>query len=245
MKHRTLFHLAAGLALLALGSGCGGGGGDGGSSTPDRSVTSDYLTQAIDLSRFFRWTFPRGLPDCRLFIEVDDRDGFVPAGFDRARARQSVERARDAWKGSIRASGVPMESITRFLSDPGAGPFSSATATIKIRFVDRLSGSHVGTTGAVYTSNGRIDFVEIVLALRDPAGHRLDGTQQLALATHELGHALGIGCLAGCGPNGGHSLNALDIMFPTLIPFTALSGGDERTIQHLYQLSPQVLREDA
>jgi hypothetical protein len=216
---------------------------DEGDDSPSRD-TADYLTQAVDLNRFFRWTAPAGLSDLRLFIEVDDRTASVPTGFDRAAARQRIEGARDAWKRALREVGVPVESITRFLADSGTSPFSSSACVIRVRFVDRFTGLRIGQTGHNLRSSSRMDFVEIELAANTSTGQRLDAEALFTCALHEFGHALGIACFGNC-PNPSHSPNSLDVMFPENVPFTELSGGDRRTIQHLYSLTPQIRRDDA
>jgi len=71
----------------------------------------------------------------------------------------------------------------------------------------------------------------ITLATFDPKGRPMEPQDIRVVATHEVGHLLGLD----------HSKDSTDIMFPTA-KVRDLSDRDVRTVLFLYQLTPGSLR---
>ena len=65
-------------------------------------------------------------------------------------------------------------------------------AQIVVRGSDRLPGDRAGQTDLQWTRDGSIHSAVITLARRDPAGRPIPSPGLLAVAVHEIGHALGL-----------------------------------------------------
>jgi hypothetical protein len=134
-----------------------------------------------------------------------------------------------AFLGAIRAAfglwtsaGVPV----RFDFD---GDSTNAEVTIKWRIQFEIE--RTGQTDVTWDENGHIQGATITLATFDPKGRPMDPDDIRVVATHEVGHLLGLD----------HSKDSTDIMFPTA-KVRDLSDRDVRTVLLLYQLTPGNLR---
>lgn len=102
-------------------------------------------------------------------------------------------------------------------------------AQVVVQWIDQFdpAETRTGQTDITVASNGTIQYARMRLALRDPAGKRLDRAAMLTVALHEVGHLLGLG----------HSAREGDIMFPS--PRSpSLSDRDRRTAEFIYGLPP-------
>jgi hypothetical protein len=144
-------------------------------------------------------------------------------------ARGSVPGFREAFVGNVawavarwNAVGLPV-----WLDDTP----DTAGADIVITWVDRLDGDRTGRTDLTWQRRGPIIHVHIALATHTPDGGAVLPTQMVALALHEIGHALGLG----------HSPLATDALYPRTSA-TDLSPRDRRTATLLYALPPGSLK---
>ncbi len=109
----------------------------------------------------------------------------------------------------------------------------TAEADILIRWKSRLEAEdRAGQTDLVWDRLGHIRRASITLALRNTSGELLPDEALLAVAVHEMGHAIGLP----------HSDDAEDVMFPRARR-NALSPRDRRTAYLLYQLPPGSVKE--
>jgi hypothetical protein len=105
-------------------------------------------------------------------------------------------------------------------------------AQILVRGSDQLAGERAGQTDLQWSRDGLIHSAVITLARRDQAGRPIPGRGLLAVAVHEIGHAMGLA----------HSPNPDDVMFP--VTRTAiLSQRDRSTLTLLYELPLGTIRE--
>jgi hypothetical protein len=110
----------------------------------------------------------------------------------------------------------------------------SASADITVRWIDRFSIERAGQTDLTWDQSGQVHHAAISLALRTNAGIVLPAPAMLAVAIHEMGHAIGLP----------HSADSTDVMFPAT-QVNVLSERDRRTAQVLYRLPLGPLRDDA
>ena len=124
--------------------------------------------------------------------------------------------------GQWTSAGVPV----RFDFD---GDSTNAEVTVKWRIQFEIE--RTGQTDVTWDENGHIQGATITLATFDPKGRPMDPDDIRIVATHEVGHLLGLD----------HSKDSTDIMFPTA-KVRDLSDRDVRTVMLLYQLTPGSLR---
>jgi hypothetical protein len=120
------------------------------------------------------------------------------------------------------SAGVPV----RFDFD---GDSTNAEITVKWRIQFEIE--RTGQTDVTWDENGNIKGATVTLATFDPKGRPMDTDDIRVVATHEVGHLLGLD----------HSKDSTDIMFPTA-KVRDLSDRDVRTVLLLYQLTPGSLR---
>jgi len=120
------------------------------------------------------------------------------------------------------SAGVPV----RFDFD---GDSTNAEVTVKWRIQFEIE--RTGQTDVTWDENGHIQSATVTLATFDPKGRPMDADDIRVVATHEVGHLLGLD----------HSKDSTDIMFPTA-KVRDLSDRDVRTVILLYQLTPGNLR---
>ena len=109
----------------------------------------------------------------------------------------------------------------------------TSEADIVIRWQSRLeSEDRAGQTDLVWDRLGHIRRAGITLALRNTAGALLPDDALLAVAVHEIGHAIGMP----------HSDDSEDVMFPRA-RHNVISPRDRLTAYLLYQLPPGSVKE--
>lgn len=109
------------------------------------------------------------------------------------------------------------------------GDSTNAEVTVKWRIQFEIE--RTGQTDVTWDQNGQIQSAVITLATFDPKGQPMEPNDIRVVATHEVGHLLGLD----------HSKDSTDIMFPTA-KVRELSDRDARTVMLLYQLTPGSLR---
>jgi hypothetical protein len=109
------------------------------------------------------------------------------------------------------------------------GDSTNAEVTVKWRIQFEIE--RTGQTDVTWDQDGQIQSAVITLATFDPKGRPMEPDDIRVVATHEVGHLLGLD----------HSKDSSDIMFPTA-KVRELSDRDARTVMLLYQLTPGSLR---
>ena len=130
----------------------------------------------------------------------------------------SIQAAFGQWT----SAGVPV----RF---DFAGDSTNAEVTVKWRVQFEIE--RTGQTDVTWDENGHIQSAVVTLATFDPKGRPMESDDIRVVATHEVGHLLGLD----------HSKDSTDMMFPTA-KVRDLSDRDVRTVMLLYQLPPGSLR---
>jgi len=107
----------------------------------------------------------------------------------------------------------------------------TAGADIVVTWADRLDSNRAGRADVSWEGGGRLAHVHVTLATHTPDGRQVLPSQMVALALHELGHALGLG----------HSPVAADALHPETSAVD-LTARDRRTALLLYSVPPGSLK---
>jgi matrixin len=178
------------------------------------SGSSTYLGEMLEAggdSTLRRWENRTTAP-IHVWFAPTHAANFQPAFLE------AIKRAFGLWTDA----GVPV----RFDFE---GDSTNAEVTVKWRIQFEIE--RTGQTDVTWDENGHIQGATVTLATFDPKGRPMDGDDIRIVATHEVGHLLGLD----------HSKDSTDIMFPTA-KVRDLSDRDVRTVMLLYQLTPGSLR---
>lgn len=178
------------------------------------SGTSTYLGEMLAESgdsMLRRWENRQTNP-IRVYFAPTNAANFRPAFLD------AIRTSFGEWT----SVGVPV----RF--DFGA---DSTNAEVTVKWRIQFEIERTGQTDVTWDQNGQIQSAVITLATFDPKGRPMEPDDIRVVATHEVGHLLGLD----------HSRDSTDIMFPTA-KVRDLSDRDARTVLLLYQLTPGSLR---
>jgi len=107
----------------------------------------------------------------------------------------------------------------------------TAGADIVVEWVAQLDGNRTGRTELTWQRRGPIVRADVELATHLPGGRPVQPAQMVALALHELGHAIGLG----------HSPVKTDALYPETSA-TDLSARDRQTALLLYSVPPGSLK---
>ena len=179
-----------------------------------QSGSSTYLGEMLAASNdsmLRRWENRQTSP-IRVWFAPTHAANFKPSFLD------AIRGAFGEWVHA----GVPV----RFDFD---GDSTNAEVTVKWRIQFEIE--RTGQTDVTWDENGQIQSVVVTLATFDPKGRPMEPEDIRVVATHEVGHVLGLD----------HSNDSTDIMYPTA-KVRELSDRDARTVLLLYLLTPGSLR---
>src|SRR3989454_2226097 len=178
------------------------------------SGSTTYIGEMLEASgdsMLRRWENRQTTP-IRVWFASTHAANFKPAFLD------AIKQAFGQWT----EAGVPV----RFDFNADS---SNAEVTVKWRIQFEIE--RTGQTDVTWDDDGHIQGAVITLATFDPKGRPMEPEDIRVVATHEVGHLLGLD----------HSKDSTDIMFPTA-KVRELSDPDVRTGMFLYQLTPGSLR---
>jgi len=170
----------------------------------------EMLAESSD-SMLRRWENRQSSP-IRVWFTSTNAANFRPAFVD------AVQTAFTQWT----SVGVPV----RFMFNA-----DSTSAEVTVRWRIQFEIERTGQTDVTWDQNGLIQSAVVTIATFDPKGRPMEPDDIRVVATHEVGHLLGLD----------HSQDSTDIMFPTA-KVRDISPRDARTVMLLYQLSPGSLR---
>lgn len=153
-----------------------------------------------------RWPDERARTPLRVSVVRQAVDGF------REDFVANVAWAVGRWNGAQLPVQMESESDT-------------ARADIVVTWVRQMDSNRTGRADVTWEMQGRIRRVAVTLATHSPDGRLIVGSQMVALALHELGHALGLN----------HSPVRADALFPETAAIE-LTERDRRTARLLYAL---------
>jgi predicted Zn-dependent protease len=159
-----------------------------------------------------RWPDRYGSP-LKVALVEGGVNGYGPrmAGF--------MRDALDRWENT--AIGLRFETV-----------HDTTGADVVVRWIDHFDIDRAGQTDLTWDQAGRVRRATISLAIRTNTGAALGDAALLAVAVHEVGHAIGLP----------HSGDTTDVMFPATRTGT-LSDRDRRTVGVLYRLPPGPVRD--
>jgi predicted Zn-dependent protease len=178
------------------------------------SGSTTYLGEMIEASGdsvLRRWDNRMTTP-IRVWFAPTHAANFQPAFLDQIRSGFAT------WT----SAGVPVRF--EFTDD-------STAAEVTIKWRIQFEIQRTGQTDVTWDQDGHIQSAVVTLATFDPDGRPMTPEDVRIVATHEIGHVLGLD----------HSKDSTDIMFP-MTKVRDLSDRDVRTVLFLYQLTPGSLR---
>jgi hypothetical protein len=167
-----------------------------------------------------------------LFNETDSvvRRWPDPNGVPLAVAIASPEGPNPALESAVRGALANWEGVRSDLRFTLVGDTTGAQIVVHGR--PKFDGDRAGQTDLQWTKQGPILSASVTISLGDSLGKPLSPSTLAAIATHEVGHALGLG----------HSPNPADVMFAKA-QTDRLTQRDRATLTLLYELPLGYIRE--